>query len=264
MASPNTFRQQIVTHFSLSELKNLCQDFGIDYETIPNETIGDMARELIRYFERHLHLALLVEHCHFLRPDVDWDDAYQMAANNEKELLPGELAQVREFKGVAVSVQDNSDTIEVVIKSFRLGTKTKFIIPWEIRVVTFQNLLKDAFGLPDKTESEIAGLSQLYSYKLIKLNKPNSANRTRFEPLKQGMSLRNTGVKDGDELFLLIQVHQMDQLFADVVNSRAHQYTTAYNRSRPVLTPFESFNNPKRVAPNKIGVLGRIKKWFRF
>jgi hypothetical protein len=61
--SPNVrgrLRQLLTELFSLSELKNLCFDLGVDYEMFPHQTKGDLSRELVAYFERTQKLSCLV------------------------------------------------------------------------------------------------------------------------------------------------------------------------------------------------------------
>ena len=53
-------RQFLTELFSLSELKNLCFDLGVDYELFPHETKGDLSRELLAYYERTQELSCLV------------------------------------------------------------------------------------------------------------------------------------------------------------------------------------------------------------
>jgi hypothetical protein len=61
--SPNVrgrLHQLLTELFSLSELKNLCFDLGVDYEMFPHQTKGDLSRELLAYFERTQNLSCLV------------------------------------------------------------------------------------------------------------------------------------------------------------------------------------------------------------
>jgi nucleoside phosphorylase len=45
-------RQNIIGRFSDQELRDLCQDMGIDYESLPGEGKAGKARELVAYCER--------------------------------------------------------------------------------------------------------------------------------------------------------------------------------------------------------------------
>jgi hypothetical protein len=85
-------RQIITTHFSDSELRDLCFDLNIDYENLPGQGKGDRARELVEYVRRHKRIAELVKEVRRLRPTVDWPNVEQTIA---PERLPdGEPAIV--------------------------------------------------------------------------------------------------------------------------------------------------------------------------
>jgi predicted NACHT family NTPase len=63
-----TLRQLLNSHFSESELRDLCFDLELDYEQLPGDRKGDKARELIMYCERHGRIDELVTMCRKLRP----------------------------------------------------------------------------------------------------------------------------------------------------------------------------------------------------
>lgn len=72
--SPNVrsrLRLFLTEHFSLSELKNICFDLGVDYEMFPHQTKGDLSRELLAYFERKENLSCLVAEVVKHRPDEE-------------------------------------------------------------------------------------------------------------------------------------------------------------------------------------------------
>ena len=52
-------RDILVTHFSDGELRDLCFDLGIDYESLPGEGKSAKARELVAYCQRRDRLAEL-------------------------------------------------------------------------------------------------------------------------------------------------------------------------------------------------------------
>lgn len=81
------FREELVNHFSLSGLKDLCFDLGVDYESLPGATKGDKARELITYFERRRNIAELVDACRERRPKVSYFQGVQaeLLAKTETE-----------------------------------------------------------------------------------------------------------------------------------------------------------------------------------
>jgi hypothetical protein len=65
----STLRQFLVDRFSLSELKDLAFDLGLDYELFPHQTKGDLGREMLAYFERTAAVSSLVAQMIRRRPD---------------------------------------------------------------------------------------------------------------------------------------------------------------------------------------------------
>ncbi|MDX1614473.1 MAG: hypothetical protein R3300_09195 [Candidatus Promineifilaceae bacterium] len=64
-------RQFLVERFSLSELKTLAFDLGVDYELFPHQTKGEFSRELLAYFQRTESLSCLVTEMVQRRPDEE-------------------------------------------------------------------------------------------------------------------------------------------------------------------------------------------------
>lgn len=67
-------RTGIKTEFSLEEIKNLCEDLGIDFEDLGGEGKESKARELIAFCLRRTWLDKLVMRCAELRPQFPWHD----------------------------------------------------------------------------------------------------------------------------------------------------------------------------------------------
>jgi hypothetical protein len=65
-------RQKLIAHFNESELKTLCSDLGINYESLPDSGLENKARELIWYLERRSRTGELVQECQKERPQVSW------------------------------------------------------------------------------------------------------------------------------------------------------------------------------------------------
>ena len=65
-------RQTLTDYFSLDDLRDVCFDLGIDYESLEGLNKPSKVRELIIFAERHSMLDRLVEHARQLRPDVNW------------------------------------------------------------------------------------------------------------------------------------------------------------------------------------------------
>jgi hypothetical protein len=79
-------RENMIAHFSLSELQDLCFDLGIDDENLAGLTKGDKVRELIEYARRTDHLVELVDACRMRRPAVQWGQRIESAVTS-----PGNL-----------------------------------------------------------------------------------------------------------------------------------------------------------------------------
>jgi len=73
-ANAAALRQLLVTLFNESELRDLCFDMHIDYESLAGQAKGDRARELVAYARRHNRTDELVAHCRRLRPHADWQN----------------------------------------------------------------------------------------------------------------------------------------------------------------------------------------------
>ena len=67
-------RTGIKTEFSLEEIKNLCDDLGIDFEDLGGEGKEGKARELIAFCLRRTWLDKLVGRSEELRPQFPWRD----------------------------------------------------------------------------------------------------------------------------------------------------------------------------------------------
>jgi formylglycine-generating enzyme required for sulfatase activity len=59
-------------YFDESELRDLCFDLKVDYDSLRGDGKGDRARELVAYMERRGRISELVEACRQLRPSVLW------------------------------------------------------------------------------------------------------------------------------------------------------------------------------------------------
>ncbi len=65
-----SLRDILVTYFSDSELRDVCFDLAIDYESLPGEGKAAKARELVAYCQRHDRLDELEATCRRLRPNA--------------------------------------------------------------------------------------------------------------------------------------------------------------------------------------------------
>ena len=64
-------RQFLIDRFDLSGLKDLAFDLGVDFQLFSHQTKGDIARELITFFERRAALSRLVVEVTRRRPSSE-------------------------------------------------------------------------------------------------------------------------------------------------------------------------------------------------
>lgn len=66
-------RMILQVRFNESELRTLCFDLGVDYDSLPGLGKADKARELVYHCERYSRIADLVDACKRLRLDISWE-----------------------------------------------------------------------------------------------------------------------------------------------------------------------------------------------
>jgi predicted MPP superfamily phosphohydrolase len=64
--------QGLTDHFNEEELRTLCFDMGLDYESLPAQGKVGRAREIVAQVERNGRIPNLIERCRLLRPNVSW------------------------------------------------------------------------------------------------------------------------------------------------------------------------------------------------
>jgi tetratricopeptide (TPR) repeat protein len=68
-------RQTLTDRFNEGELRTLCFDLSVDYDSLPGEDKASKARELVAYLQRRDRIRELLETGKRLRPDIPWEDA---------------------------------------------------------------------------------------------------------------------------------------------------------------------------------------------
>jgi hypothetical protein len=68
-------REGIISAFDSEELKTLCSDLGVDYDSLGGDGKAAKARELVAHLVRRGALARLAEYCAALRPTYAWPQA---------------------------------------------------------------------------------------------------------------------------------------------------------------------------------------------
>ena len=100
-------RQDLTDHFNEEELRTLCFDMGLDYESLPAQGKAGKAREIIAQVERNGAITKLIEQCRRLRPDVHWTGMPEMESGGttfpgnrvSERLLANNLPRRSEFIG---------------------------------------------------------------------------------------------------------------------------------------------------------------------
>lgn len=70
MSDENVLREFILAYFSDSEMRTLCADLGLDYDSLPGTSKADKARELVGFCARRNDLDRLADLAHSARPGV--------------------------------------------------------------------------------------------------------------------------------------------------------------------------------------------------
>jgi len=65
-------REQIDRYFDREELRTLCFDLGVDYDSLRGEGKKAKARELVALMERTGGIDELLQKCAAMRPKLDW------------------------------------------------------------------------------------------------------------------------------------------------------------------------------------------------
>lgn len=72
------FRHGITAHFNENELRTLCFDLGIDYESLGPGGKESKVRGLIEYCVRRDRIPSLLKYCNRVRPNIGWPDLTQL------------------------------------------------------------------------------------------------------------------------------------------------------------------------------------------
>jgi hypothetical protein len=115
-------RRNLIEHFNLSELRDLCFDMNVDYESLTGENKADKARELVAYCERIQIIPDLVAKCKELRPKVSWEGEIQWLPNC---CNPASIGDDSRGNGIAERVA----CITVVAPAYLLRHRSAWIAP---------------------------------------------------------------------------------------------------------------------------------------
>ena len=69
-------RDRLSQHFDMGELRDLCLELNLDFESIAGANKTEKVTELMLYLERRNQLEVLLAVCGQLRPHVDWKSVF--------------------------------------------------------------------------------------------------------------------------------------------------------------------------------------------
>jgi S1-C subfamily serine protease len=71
-------RQILASRFAEGELRTICFDLGVDYDSLPGVGKADKAREIVAYLERREQIHELVRIGRRQRPDIPWEAVFKV------------------------------------------------------------------------------------------------------------------------------------------------------------------------------------------
>ncbi len=125
----NELRHKLITHFNISELRNLCFDLNINHESLSGDTIDDKARELVSYCSRHGLKNSLIEQCKVLRPWVSWENRPEIYTALSK------TNNTDRFRELLVELQDVLRRLGLKQEHRNIGNQIANIDSGELRVL---------------------------------------------------------------------------------------------------------------------------------
>jgi hypothetical protein len=114
-------RQNLTDRFSEEELRTLCFDMGLDYESLPAQGKAGKAREIVAQVEREGATTKLIEQCRLLRPNVAWMGMPEMdsgVTTFPSDSLPEGLPSQYEIKGTG-NVVGNDNEVMVMLTTMQ-------------------------------------------------------------------------------------------------------------------------------------------------
>lgn len=136
-------REMLTLYFNEGELRDICLELDVDYETLPGKGKGNKARELVLYLDRRGRLSEMVEKCQRLRPHVSWASIL-----SNKSSVPASAAAKKilflaanPLDTVRLRLDREVRKIEKVLRQARFRERFELVQHWAVRVSDLQTCL---------------------------------------------------------------------------------------------------------------------------
>jgi hypothetical protein len=175
-------RQKLVAHFSEEELRTLCFDIGVDYESLPAMGKEGKARELVLHLERRGQSPELVALCRQLRPNAFWPEVTHVSWSSTVS-----SPTTQPVPWMIVYIFNQAFSIQHVMRV--APTLTGRQLYAQVRV---------ALALNDQVEALGGQVGLRFTYTLLH----NGTHLLLEQPLSK------SGIEDGTSLDLIISMEQ--------------------------------------------------------
>lgn len=127
---------------------------------------------------------------------------------------------------------EDTQSIELTLKSERFGSKIKLKVPYEMKVWACLDYVVETLALPQTQNIKKLGITIVFKYALHR-GKWISSQEYKGEYLAPSMSLREAGLSNGDELDLQIDISVEDPLLQSKENKLQSMYHASYLTEPP-------------------------------
>lgn len=176
----STLHDNMDRYFSLEEIRTLCFDLGVDFDSVRGEGKAPRIRELILALARNGRLPELLSLLHDERPFVNWapiPDDFQLPQSLQSETAAGTV--INNYYGDTFNLSGNFQGANVNVKS------------------TLQNVAQTINALPAAGEAQKTELQQLLVHLNNLLQQAPADQATVAEEISQSTSiLVEEGSKD--------------------------------------------------------------------
>lgn len=142
----------------------------------------------------------------------------------------------KELQDKIKQITDETEKIDLTIKSRRFGQCIKLKAAWDMKVWAFCHYVVKILALPRGKNIPELGISFSFSYKLCRINQLDE----EVSLLEEHISLREAGIIDGDELQL-----QVDLLLEDPEVDKLEGQLMMINMGHYFISPYETIQRIK-------------------